>query len=1299
MKVTYRIVRFISRHTWWWTFAFLIFLAISLTAARLLLPQLEHYKSDLEEQISQTIGQPVSVAKFEVGWHGYGPRLFLHDVQLLDESGAEVLFSFQQAHIDMSLPLTIYRGQIALHHLTLSGIDLTLERQTDGRITLGKIELSQGDSSEMSGDGGRAVLGWLFRQKNLAIENSILHWRDYTREDFKLTVRDVNVNLRNSDEEHFLSGQVSLPYTLGGQVKVMAKAHGPVDQFERWPIDFYTKGTGLELVQWLVDQPNLGMRVDNGTAEVELWGGWQDNHLDYLKGYLYLRDAYLSPDKEVANAKQSAQIVSSLFGEFVWQTRGDGWSLDVDRLRLVMDEVAWQPARVHVEQSRAESGNQLEVITSFARVDDITILMSLSSHLTEEQRRILLTTKPRGEIHDAYISLQLAEEKVQDYFVRADLKNFALLPWEKLPGFDGLDLSVNMSQASGVANIDTHGAYFDFRNLFRDFFVVDELQGRLAWRQDDDGVLLELRQIDLANQDAAARLDGQIFLAKDKSSPVAKLLLDIKRGNGENTSRYLPAKIMPPKSVEWLDRGIIAGDVTSGAMVFQGPLKRFPFNDGSGRFEIRFNVSNGILDYQEDWPRIEQIETEVAFIGGGMAINAVDGKVLSSDIKHVTVEIPDMRAQPAVLSLTGRAEGSTNDVVKFLNQSPLHQHFGSFTEGANASGNSRLDLSLTIPLEVNTKVETSGRVSLENSSIDFTRLGVDLTGLSGQVGFTGEGLSAEAVSAVVLGQPASLKIFSEELPQEKINLVFEASGVTHYPELHKRHDLFVFPYLEGSSEWRARLEIPRNKKGGIVQPTLKINSDLRGTEVILPPPLAKGASEPRNFELFARFDEQASHWFFDYQDETLAGAFELAAEAGLRYGELHFGAAAELPKKQGLRIVGSLDHFNYDVWRPLLEGNREEITADQKAVLNQLDLQVNTVELLGQSFHDVNVQGEYGESYWVAQVESNELSGKLWLPDNWDQVLEMDLEFLYLAMNEQDAGAAPEPFDPNDLPPLNIKSKQAQYGRVGLGQIELVTRKRANGLNVEKFTVSSDIVSGNIEGSWTKTAQHSSSVSADLRIYDLGSLLGSLGFVETVRRGEGVSQLNLSWNGPLLDYDLASLGGTVNFDFNDGSLLDVDPGAGRLFGLLSVSALPRRLSLDFSDFFGKGLGFDYLRGHFDIKDGNATTENFALDGPAAKIEIQGRVGLWQQDYDQRVKVVPHVTSGLPILAGILTGAIAPALVVALIEKLAQPGLEKASGIYYQVTGSWDEPTVEPVELVRSDEGKKAVEPGDLFDDL
>ena len=83
-------------------------------------------------------------------------------------------------------------------------------------------------------------------------------------------------------------------------------------------------------------------------------------------------------------------------------------------------------------------------------------------------------------------------------------------------------------------------------------------------------------------------------------------------------------------------------------------------------------------------------------------------------------------------------------------------------------------------------------------------------------------------------------------------------------------------------------------------------------------------------------------------------------------------------------------------------------------------------------------------------------------------------------------------------------------------------------------------------------------------------------------------------------------------------------GAGRAVGLLSVTALPRRLSLDFTDVFGKGLAFDKIEGDFTLSDGNAYTSNLIMDGPAAGVRISGRVGIEAEDYDQTAIVSAEV---------------------------------------------------------------------------
>jgi len=144
-------------------------------------------------------------------------------------------------------------------------------------------------------------------------------------------------------------------------------------------------------------------------------------------------------------------------------------------------------------------------------------------------------------------------------------------------------------------------------------------------------------------------------------------------------------------------------------------------------------------------------------------------------------------------------------------------------------------------------------------------------------------------------------------------------------------------------------------------------------------------------------------------------------------------------------------------------------------------------------------------------------------------------------------------------------------------------------------------------------------------------------------------------------------------------LLDVEPGAtGRMLGLLSLNTLPRRLSLDFSDLFSKGFRFDEISGSFVIDDGNAYTNDLLVDGPAAKIEISGRIGLADQDYDELVTVIPSVKTGIP-LAGTLAGGpiVGAALLVAqtLLEgKLG--AINRLAEKQYSVTGPWDDPVIE-----------------------
>jgi uncharacterized protein YhdP len=193
-------------------------------------------------------------------------------------------------------------------------------------------------------------------------------------------------------------------------------------------------------------------------------------------------------------------------------------------------------------------------------------------------------------------------------------------------------------------------------------------------------------------------------------------------------------------------------------------------------------------------------------------------------------------------------------------------------------------------------------------------------------------------------------------------------------------------------------------------------------------------------------------------------------------------------------------------------------------------------------------------------------------------------------------------------------------------------------------------------------------------------MLAAFGSAGSVSGGETQGTIDANWSGSPAEFALAKLEGNVALQIGKGRLLNVEAGAGRLFGLLNITGLRRRLTLDFSDVFAKGFAFDSIDGKLKLQDGDAYTDDLVIDGPAARIEVSGRTGLAKRDYDQLVTVIPHAQSTLP-LAGAIAGGPAVGAALLLADKLLgrqMEGLTSFTRYQYTVTGGWDEPTFTPV---------------------
>lgn len=199
-----------------------------------------------------------------------------------------------------------------------------------------------------------------------------------------------------------------------------------------------------------------------------------------------------------------------------------------------------------------------------------------------------------------------------------------------------------------------------------------------------------------------------------------------------------------------------------------------------------------------------------------------------------------------------------------------------------------------------------------------------------------------------------------------------------------------------------------------------------------------------------------------------------------------------------------------------------------------------------------------------------------------------------------------------------------------------------------------------------------------LDIVDGGQLLERLGFGRVVQGAKGRMTGQLGWDGSPLALDLPTLNGTLALALEGGQFLQVDPGAARLLGVLSLQALPRRLLLDFRDVFEQGFAFDNATGDVRIAGGVASTHNLRLGGLQAMVLMEGSADIARETQNLHVVVVPELATASASLA---YAAINPAIGLGafLGQWLLREPLRQASAREFRITGGWGEPKVERIE--------------------
>jgi uncharacterized protein YhdP len=266
--------------------------------------------------------------------------------------------------------------------------------------------------------------------------------------------------------------------------------------------------------------------------------------------------------------------------------------------------------------------------------------------------------------------------------------------------------------------------------------------------------------------------------------------------------------------------------------------------------------------------------------------------------------------------------------------------------------------------------------------------------------------------------------------------------------------------------------------------------------------------------------------------------------------------------------------------------------------------------------------------------------------------------------------------NPRGIPAIQFHAADLTWGGRQFGDVKASIVKLDDGIGLTQLTVTGGSFSVAAKGEWRGKDEGVGRIEGTLSSTDVGATLKQLDYDAVIEAKSGKMDFDMSWLGAPTEEALSVATGHVRAALDKGQITGLKPGAGRVVGLASVAALPRRLALDFSDLTDKGFAFDTIRGDFDLADGSAKTDNVLVKGPAAEIGLIGRVGLKNKDYDQTAVVTGNVSSPLP-LAAFAAGPVIGGAVLLFTQVFKQPLKGLARG-YYRITGSWDNPTVERI---------------------
>lgn len=1241
----------IDLHRWLWWIAG--GLAVALLALHLVLrfavvPQIAERRQEIETALSEAIQRPVRLGQVRAGWSNLQPRVDIESLTILDRAGnpAVVLPAINASVSWRSIPArTLVFGR-----LRTAGLELFLRRTADGTILIGDIPLNRGED--------RGFLDWLQQQRGMDLERSVIHWDDEARAAPRFTLRDVDLRIRNRSGQHRFAlhaappDDISAPVDirgewLGASVARLQGGHGRLyGRLER--VDL------AALLPWL----DLPFGIASGKGDLRLWIDLQG---DKLGGFT--ADASLTGLTAKLEGGDGELALRALGGRVAMVDRPELRAIELKQLSLQTADGVIAPDTTLSWRQEGEG----DAVRHTVRIERVVLgplgRAALALPLPDDVRGLLREAAPRGELRDLRADWRGDWKKPRAYSLRGRFTELGAAPVAGLPGFDRISGTVDAGESGGRAGLTFGTVAMPWPGQFRRAIPLRSAEMVVEWRRDKADWRYQLTRARIDTGELRASLSG----TWEPASRDLRMDVRCERLDARAISDYLPESV-GAATREWFQSAFPAGGSVSGEARLRGDPSLFPFAGGKGgRLEADLDLRLPALVFSPRWPRLQSVEGRLRFLNAAVSAEGARARLGNSTLEQVRMSIPDLGAHDPALDVSGKITATLGEVLDYIRTSPVHGLINGATDGMSGNGKVGLTLALHVPLDHSIDATVKGDAAIDAARLELGAGSPTLTALSGHLLFTEHGVSSPGLSANLLGGPARGIISSQ--PGGVVRI--EASGRARIPALAQQFPLKAWGLASGEAGWRGDIVLG---PGGT---RLNVQSGLEGVALDLPAPLAKSATLSQPLRLLWQSGERGDRYEVDIGTQIRARVQTRSGVGGAASSVdkvlVALGSAA-LPadRAHGVALAADLPQFFATQWLPVIDRFTEGGGQGGASLPVEARVRTRRFELAGQFLGETEFAVQRPSSVWNWTVRGADAEGSgQWDPSGNGSVT---ARLTRLSLGPPvDGVAAPQEDDSANYPALDVDIGSFQRRGRDYGQLRLRASQQGRDWQIDQLRLSAAEYQLEASGVWQAwRSRPTTDVRLELKTTDTGRYLERLGYGNLLKAAPATLKGKLRWRGPPTDLDFPSLSGQLRLDTGKGQFLKADPGAARLLGILSLQALPRRITLDFRDVFSEGLAFDSIESDLVMSDGVIRADPLSIDSPSAKVRIKGQVDLSKETQDLQVRVSPAMDAAT--LGALIANPVA-GIAVFIAQQLLDDPLGKLITFDYQVSGTWSDPQV------------------------